>query len=441
MPSCSHMELVYGPSEASKHAGYVLRDWAQLQAAKGNKTTGKITDSGAQSIASHRLLYPAPLVLPNDDLYIDPEYDPQTFGDWPKLVNAHFVPAKRRKMYLVPPPQTDSDVSFVDDWTHSTINKRSKPRMQPPSAADVCNYLEAFYGGLETKLLPASTLTWGSWDGDSEDIALQTQTEGIRIRVRTCKDRLLPKQLNLNDLLDVAIEILPEDALALIMLVDHDIYEDEDDDFVCGRAFGGSHVCVVSSARYQPLLDQAQSVNRSHSWPASHCKAFVERHCAQYIEGPKPKKPKIVGQAQNGHSSGPIDTNQTPLQAAIAALKTLKVSSPQYLSSLWLWRVCRTASHELGHCLGMDHCVYYACIMQGTASVAEDARQPPYLCPVDDAKIRALIQERGVPGSDSRYVQSMLRFCCAQGPGSAFEPYKVWLEVKLASEGRLIANS
>jgi archaemetzincin len=37
-------------------------------------------------------------------------------------------------------------------------------------------------------------------------------------------------QLNLNDLLDAAIEILPADAYALIMLVEHDMFEDEDDE-------------------------------------------------------------------------------------------------------------------------------------------------------------------------------------------------------------------
>ena len=44
-----------------------------------------------------------------------------------------------------------------------------------------------------------------------------------------------------------------------------------------------------------------------------------------------------------------------------------------------------TASHGLCHC-GMDHCVYYALGKQSTASLAEDVRQPPYLCPVALAK-------------------------------------------------------
>ncbi|KAJ5111546.1 hypothetical protein N7532_002081 [Penicillium argentinense] len=47
----------------------------------------------------------------------------------------------------------------------------------------------------------------------------------------------------------------------------------------------------------------------------------------------------------------------------------------------------RTASYQLLHCFGIAHRVYYASSMQGSASVCEDARQPPYLCPVDLAKV------------------------------------------------------
>ena len=38
-------------------------------------------------------------------------------------------------------------------------------------------------------------------------------------------------QLNLNDLLDVAVSILPDDAYAFLLLVEYDLSEDEDDNF------------------------------------------------------------------------------------------------------------------------------------------------------------------------------------------------------------------
>lgn len=59
----------------------------------------------------------------------------------------------------------------------------------------------------------------------------------IRIRCRRAREPVLSCQLNLNDLLDAAISILPKDAYALLMLVHQDLYEDDDDDFCCGRAY------------------------------------------------------------------------------------------------------------------------------------------------------------------------------------------------------------
>lgn len=85
----------------------------------------------------------------------------------------------------------------------------------------------------------------------------------------------------------------------------------------------------------------------------------------------------------------------TSLRAAVkadTALLSPDVSpSAASLSGLWFGHMCRTASHELGHCFGIDHCVYHAYNMQGSASITEDARQAPYLCPIDSAKAEIAI--------------------------------------------------
>jgi archaemetzincin len=99
-------------------------------------------------------------------------------------------------------------------------------------------------------------------------------------------------------------------------------------------------------------------------------------------------------------------------------------SSPRLLSSLWLSRMCRTASHELGHCFGIDHCVYYACIMQGSASLSEDTRQPPYLCPVDCAK---LLHATGSTARE-RYL-ALLEYCnrATNHETHFFSAFAAWL--------------
>jgi archaemetzincin len=45
-------------------------------------------------------------------------------------------------------------------------------------------------------------------------------------------------------------------------------------------------------------------------------------------------------------------------------------------------RNLKVASHETGHILSMKHCVYYDCLMNGSAHILESDAKPPYLCPV-----------------------------------------------------------
>lgn len=49
-------------------------------------------------------------------------------------------------------------------------------------------------------------------------------------------------------------------------------------------------------------------------------------------------------------------------------------------------RNLKVASHETGHMISMKHCVYYDCLMNGSAHILENDAKPPYLCPVCLAK-------------------------------------------------------
>jgi len=165
-------------------------------------------------------------------------------------------------------------------------------------------------------------------------------------------------------------------------------------------------IAVISTARYHPALDEEHDVEREHAWPASHCEMYLRECCdeVESVEKGKKKAPaKKAGQSKSekGKYLSATQAGISPMQAAVSAhnaLPSLEASpSAALLSGLWLGRVCRTASHELGHCFGIGHCVYYACSMQGSASIIEDARQPPYLCPVDlvkSCKLVVLISRR-----------------------------------------------
>jgi hypothetical protein len=64
-------------------------------------------------------------------------------------------------------------------------------------------------------------------------------------------------------------------------------------------------------------------------------------------------------------------------------------------SKILLERSCKVLAHEIGHMLGIAHCTYYECLMNGSGHLEEDFRQPLHLCPTDLRKLMTVL-ERGV---------------------------------------------
>ncbi|KAK5166605.1 uncharacterized protein LTR77_008148 [Saxophila tyrrhenica] len=347
--------------------------------------------------------FPAPVVVPGDGIYDDPDDPLQSVQKWVDGEHRNKVTNRRKTIYVVPPPAFSEDVRCFDDWSVPVLHGKSietEQAAQTPQTRDVMEYLQAFYHGLPVKLLEKPALACTAWNEGGatkkrraqpkqdvpQHIGLSTGKEATRIRCRPSGDSVFPAQLNLDDLLDVAIAILPRDAYALLMLVDHDIYENDDDDFCCGRAYGGSRIAIVSTARYRPELDEIQEFDQDLA-------------------------------AKQGSAIA---------AAVLAANKSEAPRTTEQLSALWLGRVCKTASHELGHCFGIAHCMYYACIMQGTASLAEDARQPPYLCPVDLAKVL-----RASGASEKGRYRALLKVCGEWKEDRMFSAFGAWIEMRL----------
>ncbi|KAF7191805.1 Archaemetzincin-2 [Pseudocercospora fuligena] len=421
MPNCAHTHLAFEPSAHAAEAGFVRASPAKLSAAaqpNGKPLKSTSTRTGYQDVGNTST-FPQPLVLPGDDLALDPDYEPQTLKSWIEEPERNEVTKIRRTIYVAEVPSISPSCPEVASWSQPNIAKpKAGPRDQTdipkPKCSDVRSYLKAFYHPLPTKTLPKSkSLEFVPWTDDPETyigLKLGSSQEVIGIRHRPSLDGIFSGQLNLDDLLDAAITLLPKDAYALLLLVDHDLYEDEEDDFCCGRAYGGSRVAVVSSARYNPNLDEMVGLEREHAWPASHFEAYIDRCLG---------KKRVRGKTWI----------KNPLQDAVDAFNSSPpIITPLGLSNLWLSRVCKTASHELGHCFGMDHCVFYSCIMQGTAGLEEDSRQPPYLCPVD---LKKVLHAVGARNGGRERCEELRKFCEVWGEkegGGMWRAWGKWLE-------------
>lgn len=441
---CSHAQLQLEPSAYAVEAGFERKSAAERIAA-ATKSGRKLRSGPEDPSADERLsTFPGPLVLPWDDLGWEPEIDLQSFRSWHQEKVRNKPTQARKTLYVLEAPEITKDVKFMEPWIQPQLqadgraassgrDSDAKPYL---AAQEMVDYLAAFYNGFPTKLFP-HRLRFVPWEEKSKakgsKKGIQQQYVGLatvdgnatRIRARRSPDGVFNGQLNLEDILDAAIEMLPKDAYSVVLLMDHDLYEDEEDDFCCGRAYGGSRVSVVSTARYRPELDDETKLDRMHMWPASHCRDYVAKLCAEQDIHNKTRKVSTA--------------SSSPMQVAVEAASRTKHSDEQsYLKGLWFSRVARTVSHELGHCLCLAHCGYYACLMQSTSGMAEDVRQPPYLCDVCLSKISYKVtvelqrssEEARADYAVERYA-ALESFCDRWKHVGMFAGYQAWLKARL----------
>lgn len=133
--------------------------------------------------------------------------------------------------------------------------------------------------------------------------------------------------------------VMPKDALCLMALTVSDLYDTPPDLFVAGLAGGNHRVGVFSLKRYAPSL------------------AFSTEHWHQMWHASR------RGQGSGGRKEE---------------------------AKILLQRSCKLLVHEVSHLLGVDHCIWYSCCMNGSGHLAEDFRQPSHLCPVDLRKLQQL---------------------------------------------------
>ncbi|KAK4449789.1 hypothetical protein QBC34DRAFT_83310 [Podospora aff. communis PSN243] len=444
---CAHTEgLQTDVSDHAQEAGFTrpnltARKAAATPSGRLGQFRGITSDPEEEALFAHT--FPGPLILPDDALSIDRKDPPQSLRSWTVEKARNPFTEQRKTLYVAPVPTIPANLSFMKSWARPVLSPsaaRGVQPLRPTRMEDIVSYLKAFYHPLPVKVYPG-TVAFTEWEDSASKkkkkdssppdiVGLQVGEEGITgVRTRYCPDGSFGRQLNLNDILDAALEALPGDAYALVMMMDQDLYEDEEDDFCCGRAYGSSRIAVVSSARYHPDLDEGV-VDREHMWPASHCVKYVREVVGEgmWADGaPWRRMPKQAPRYED-----------TPL--AVAVKEAAKAPAPEEdLYGLWFSRLARTVAHELGHCLCLGHCSYYACVMQSTAGMGEDVRQPPYLCPVCLAKVTKGLMAV-TPGVEEKEFQlqryrALQKFCEGWMSVGMFAGYHAWLGKRIQSLG------
>jgi archaemetzincin len=465
---CAHHDLQVTVSSYAAQVGFKRpTPWQRLAA---TTLDGKVPGTGEKPNHDGHSPYtfPAPLILPGDDL-AENKQEWQPVHEWNALISQpQYAPSfKKKTIYVVAPPTIRDEVAVMRQWsTAQTPKGKPLPVTQPASISieHIKDYLAAFYHGFEVKLLP-EPFFFTTWETARKPRAAKQQQLSYvalgfgdiatRVRARPRKRAPYSHQLQVGDLLDALISAFEtlDDAFAITMLVDQDIYEDDEDEFIAGRAYGGSHVSMVSTARYHPAVDdivygkeEDGRWERAHEWPLAHCRTFVEEMVrleneAQEDSEPPAKKVKLSKNKKTQTAGVSLATSRdsnhadTPLGAAIeAAMPQLlgPKSTPSDRYGLWLSRVARTVAHELGHCCGMDHCVYYACMMQGSGTAREDLRQPPYLCPVCLKKLFLLAKKVDNSVQEDEFVRGhysgLKQYCASWKNASIFAGLEAWIK-------------
>lgn len=403
MAPCSHESLYTDCTPIADRVGFKRPSLERrLLAASTSGKRRRDTFPTPEDVMMDVETFPGPLVLPSDFLtQLNPDTPAyhQSCKIW-RGYKRNEVDEDRSKIFVLPPPILSEPVGEVSDcWDKPIVSESDSTTPELPkwtaSSAQLKHlngYLAGFYHPM-TIQQSRMQLKWRPYKGQPSKegqayIGLEVPTvrDVFLIRCRPGKDGVSRMQVHAPDLLDAVLNRMPPKAHATVLLVDFDLYDlsdDENNNFTVTKAYGASRIVLVSTFRQHPALDETQEVDREHVWPASHCMAYVKNLIAQEEEV----------QAVKMSNGEPSQTNEPPkstsaLPAAIEAYK--KAPEPKTVDELadtWSARVAFTASRGLGYCFGMEHCTYYACIMQGVSSTRQQSHIPPYLCPICTAKL------------------------------------------------------
>lgn len=235
-----------------------------------------------------------------------------------------------------------SDINVSDSYTIDKLKIMKKNSMNTPTqnkkrSRDIADSSESnILRKMKRKKRGSKTLDFSLSSSETCTVYFKINDDFVPISCRRAIDHDL-LQLYIPDVLSEMRNLIPEDAFCVIGITLWDMYMDDTDLFVVGWA--GYYCAVFSFARYDPL--------------------FVDSHNKKQ----KDNNPNLFIQCD-------------PLP------KVDSVDFQNKRRDIILRRSLKTVTHETLHLFGLRHCIFYSCLMNGTASLHEDDQAPLFLCPV-----------------------------------------------------------
>jgi len=215
------------------------------------------------------------------------------------------------------------------------------PASNSPNMSSITEYISNFYQ-TNVKLLSPINIT------EIGDYEMTVKYEKQRDAKIACRRNPYSgqRQLYTMDIFKILRKImLSEPGFCLIGLTMYDLYSSGNSNFVFGEADTASYVGIFSFSRYSPYY----------------------------------------------YNNIPDQFMNPDIQLSVAVMKKL------------LWRAVAVSVHEIGHMFGLEHCIYFQCVLNGSNSLPESDSQPQHLCPVCLHKLYFII------GFDPAYRYNLLK--------------------------------
>jgi predicted Zn-dependent protease len=156
------------------------------------------------------------------------------------------------------------------------------------------------------------------------------------------------------------------DNFAVVGVTMLDLYDNDASLFMAGGACMQNKTAVLSLARYNPRIKS--SYYHWYDYGYLPMDSMLWKTNSGYFDG---NRRPIVTSGPPSRAADDDSNNDanTDVDEQNVAIKTL-----------YFLRAAKLIVHEIGHLYGLEHCVYYACNMNGTANLIEDFAAPLHWC-------------------------------------------------------------